>query len=64
MRLELGRLAQERDSYKQKCDAMHRVGQQSHNANHQHPAAQSQQSKNNNNRNTSQMADGSTSYYL
>ena len=61
MRLELSRLAQERDSYKQKCDAVHRSHQQQHQQQHQPKSAQQQQNRTPNN---SQMNDGSANYYL
>nr|CAH0102632.1 unnamed protein product [Daphnia galeata] len=65
MRLELGRVAQERDSYKQKCDAIHRVNQQQHNHQHQPQQQQQQQSKSGGNRSSSsQINDGPTNYYL
>ena len=61
MRLELSRLAQERDSYKQKCDAVHRSHQQ-HQQQHQPKSGQQQQQ--NRTPNNSQMNDGSANYYL
>ncbi|XP_032794064.2 transcription factor MafB-like isoform X1 [Daphnia magna] len=63
MRLELGRVAQERDSYKQKCDAIHRLNQQQQ---HSHPhQAQQQQPKSASTRTSgSQINDGPTNYYL
>ena len=60
MRLELSRLAQERDSYKQKCDAVHR----SHQHQQQHQPKSGQQQQQNRTPNNSQMNDGSANYYL
>ena len=59
MRAELNRLAQDRDSYKQKYEAMHRAYQQQQ---------QQQQQKNLNggggSRQTVQLSDASPNYYL
>ncbi len=66
MRLELSRVAQERDSYKQKCDAIHRVNQQ-HNHQHQPQQQQQQQQPKGGGANraaNSQITDGSANYYL
>lgn len=62
MRLELSRLAQERDSYKQKCEAMHRVNQQHNHQQHQPPPSQQQQQQPKNG--TGNRTDSSTNYYL
>jgi hypothetical protein len=67
MRLELGRVAQERDSYKQKCDAIHRVNQQHGNHQQHQPQQQQQQQQQQSKSNRtagSQINDGPTSYYL
>lgn len=68
MRLELGRVAQERDSYKQKCDTIHRVNQQHGNHQQQHQPQQQQQQQQQQSKSNrtagSQINDGPTSYYL
>lgn len=67
LRVELSRVAQERDSYKQKLEAIHRTQQQHQQQQHHHQ--QQQQQKNmvaNTNRSAQQqqIPDGSPNYYL
>lgn len=65
MRLELGRVAQERDSYKQKCDAIHRLNQQQqHSHPHQAPQQQQQPKSGSNRTSGTQINDGPSNYYL
>lgn len=65
MRLELNRLAQERDNYKQKCDAIHRVGPHNHGQHQSQQQQQQQQAKSSGNRaSNAQINDASVNYYL
>ena len=63
LRLELGRLAQERDSYKQKCDALHRANHQQQHQQKQQQQQQQQQHLKANSRATSVLPDGSPNHF-